>query len=104
MAQARANYEGIYASPNSSWLSSYSELGLTLLPSPQSDAWRENHGHGYLQSGQNQGGQPFEGSLGALSYPLPIHTLGSIARTHDLLNHPVNASNPGLPKQFSSIV
>jgi hypothetical protein len=104
MAQARANYEGIYASPNSSWLSSYSELGLTLLPSPQSDAWRENHGHGYLQSGQNQGGQPFKGSLGALSYPSSTHTLGSIARTHDLLNHLANASNGGPPKQSLSIV
>ena len=104
MAQEGANYEGIYASPNSSWLSSYSELGLTLLPSPQSDAWRENHGHGYLQSGQNQGGQPFEGSLGALGYPSPTHTLGSIARAHDLLNHPVNASNGGPSKQSLSIV
>jgi hypothetical protein len=104
MAQARSNYEGIYASPNSSWSSSYSELGLTLLPSPHSDTWREDHGHGCLQSGQNQGGQPLEGTRGALSYPSPTFIWGSIARTHDLLKHPVNASNGGIPKQSLSIV
>ena len=104
MAQARLNCEGIYASPNSSQSSSFSELGLTLLPSPHSDTWGKTHGHGCLQSGQNQGGQPFEGILGALSYPSPTLTWGSIARTHDLLKHPVNASNGGLSKQSLSIV
>jgi hypothetical protein len=98
MAQARPNYEGIYASPNSSCSSSYFGPGLTLLPSPQSDAWKGSHGHG-----QNQGGQPFEGSLGALSYPSPTHTLGSIAKTYDLPNRPVNESNGSPLKQALSI-
>jgi hypothetical protein len=104
MAQARLNYEGIYASPNSFQSSSYSELGLTLLPSPHSDTWGKNHRHGCLQPGQNQGGQPFEGILGAPSYSSPTLTWGPIARAHDLLKHPVNASNSGLPKQSLSIV
>ena len=106
MALTGSNFEGIYASPQSSRSGSFSELGLTLLPSSQSGLRRERLGFGGLQSEPNEGPQTFDGRVGAFSYPSPTPTLGSLRldRPHDLPKHDVNVSNGGISKQSLSTV
>jgi hypothetical protein len=106
MAQTGPTFEGIYASPQSSRSSSFSELGLTLLPSCQSGSRRESHDGGAFQSGRYGDAQLFEGTSGGFGYPSPTPTLesGPLEVFHDAPKTPANVANSEHHKQALSTV
>jgi len=106
MAWADSNLEGIYASPQNSRSGSFSELGLTLLPStsgPSDTSPRENHGYGGFQSRRYEGPQSLECNLGGSNYPSPTPT--QLENSDDFAaKRLVNVSNSDHRKQPLSTV
>jgi hypothetical protein len=104
MAQKGPTFEGIYASPQSSRSSSFSELGLTLLPSCQSGSRRESHDVGPILSERYGDFRLFEGTSGGLGYPSPTSTLevGQIDIIRDAPKHPMKVPNSEQHKQALS--
>lgn len=111
LARAGVNFEGIYASPQSSRSGSLSELGLTLLPSTSHKSGSnsgENHGYGSLslQPRGVEGPQTSEGLSERPKYPTPTSTPASfqLEILDDAAKNLVTLSNSEHNKQFSSTI